>query len=273
MVGIPILRKLPATLDNATMSSRKPHELSCGTILCYANFFLSINSFGAIYQTTRAYVYRDNLKMRLGVVSWIIVAVKCIDLASGAVISHISDHTKTRWGRRGPYIMVAWPCAMVVWLLMSAGGFFFRDKNPDYACSELVQPNASSSGGCPALRACLETAMAEGRVPAFDAASPDVGRGEAGVGVGVYFFVTYFLYFLFFISGSVLVYDALGQELTTDYHRRGQLFAAKSLMGMVGGIVGSLLIGVVYGAHIPLPPSLHPLTSFSTSPRLPLYVP
>ena len=41
-------------------------------------------------------------------------------------------------------------------------------------------------------------------------------------------------YFLTFISGSVLVYDALGQELTNDYLRRGQLFALKAFLGMLG---------------------------------------
>ena len=38
---------------------------SSGTMLCYANFYLSVNSFFAIYQATRGYVYRDTLKMSL----------------------------------------------------------------------------------------------------------------------------------------------------------------------------------------------------------------
>ena len=36
------------------------------------------------YQATRGYVYRDTLKMSLGTLSWILVVVKSLDLATGA---------------------------------------------------------------------------------------------------------------------------------------------------------------------------------------------
>ena len=49
---------------------------SSGTMLCYANFYLSVNSFFAIYQPgdARLDVYRDTLKMSLGTLQALVSA-------------------------------------------------------------------------------------------------------------------------------------------------------------------------------------------------------
>ena len=95
-------------------------------MLCYANFYLSANSFFSIFQATRGYVYRDTLKMSLGTLSAILAIVKALDIATGAIIGRLSDRTTSRWGRRKPYIAVAFPFGMLCFLLMPVSGFLFQ---------------------------------------------------------------------------------------------------------------------------------------------------
>lgn len=60
-------------------------RLRFGTMLCYAHFQLSITALFAFYPSVRGFVYRDTLKMSLGTLSWILVVVKCLDLATGVL--------------------------------------------------------------------------------------------------------------------------------------------------------------------------------------------
>jgi len=244
-------------------------KLSWCTTICYCHFYLVVNAFYAVYPLVRGYVYRDTLKLSLGATSWLLASVKCLDLVSGAVIGRFSDTTRSRWGRRKPFIAAFWPCAMVVLVLMSAGGFFFRAHNPTKPCGGLVNTSGSSSGECPALEACLDANISSGSLLPFDA--PDVASlqlsGSNEAAISAYFFVVFFLYFLTFISGSVLVYDALGQELTDDYDVRGGLFALKGFFAMLGACIGSLLIGQVYAAF----PTDSVMASFVTTLVLALY--
>ena len=72
-----------------------------------------------------------------------------------------------------------------------------------------------------------------------DSPTADLGLDPDTTSISVWFFFVNAFYFLTFISGSVLVYDALGQELTDDYNERGKLFAVKLGFGMLGAIFGS----------------------------------
>ena len=65
-----------------SMTDASP-RLSLGTMFCYAHFQLSITALFAFYPSVRGFVYRDTLKMSLGTLSWILVVVKCLDLATG----------------------------------------------------------------------------------------------------------------------------------------------------------------------------------------------
>ena len=67
-----------------TMTDAAP-QLRFGTMLCYAHFQLSITALFAFYPSVRGFVYRDTLKMSLGTLSWILVVVKCLDLATGVL--------------------------------------------------------------------------------------------------------------------------------------------------------------------------------------------
>ena len=77
------------------------------------------------------------------------------------------------------------------------------------------------------LRSCLEAAVANGTIFASDAAETPFDTAPDEPAIAIWFGCVYFAYFFFFISGTYLVYDALGQELTRDYRRREQLFALK----------------------------------------------
>ena len=237
----------PADKDRRGSAHGSGEATSFGTMLCYANFYLSANSFFAIYQATRGYVYRDTLKMSLGTLSWILAVVKGLDIATGAVIGRLSDKTTSRWGRRKPYIAVAFPCGLVAFLLMPVGGFLFRRTSESVPCHDIAGIEANSSGECPVLRSCLEAAMGDGTIFAPDAAETPFGTSPDEAAIAVWFALVYSCYFTFYISGSVLVYDALGQELTDNYHRRGQLFALKSFLGMLGALCGIGVQLVVYG--------------------------
>ena len=181
--------------------------------------------------------------MRMGTVSWMIVCVKCLDLATGACIARLSDKTRSSWGRRKPFLLVFWPLAMVVWVCMPLAGLIFREKQDPLPCSDLVDSDgrgdASSPAECPVLKTCIEEAISKGTLLAYDSPTADLGLDPDTTSISVWFFFVNAFYFLTFISGSVLVYDALGQELTDDYNERGKLFAVKLGFGMLGAIFGS----------------------------------
>ena len=119
------------------------------------------------------------------------------------------------------------------------GGFLFRRTGESVPCHEMAGTEANASGTCPLLRACLEAAMGNGTIFAWDAADTPFGTAPDEAAIALWFALVFSCYFTFYISGSVLVYDALGQELTDDYNERGKLFAVKLGFGMLGAIFGS----------------------------------
>ena len=58
--------------------------------------------------------YTDELGLSAGMLSWVLMAGRLWDAVTDPVMGHISDHTRSRWGRRRPYFLVA---AVPLWIV------------------------------------------------------------------------------------------------------------------------------------------------------------
>ena len=191
------------------------------TIFCYGFFQFCLTAIYTNVPTGRTYVYKDTLKLPLGTISWIMAAVKAIDILTGFVVGKISDNTRTSYGRRKPFLIIAWPIGLVVILMLVAGAQIFPNSPHKAPCQHLT-PNATRNETCNAIRLCYDTAIASGELLPPD--SPYIFPGNAtsnervDASIESYFFIIYFLYFTFIVSGSQIPYDALGQELSDSVH-------------------------------------------------------
>ena len=74
--------------------------------------------------------------------------------------------------------------------------------------------------------------------------------GEPGDSAYVWYFALF--YFMFYSVGwsmTVITYDALAMELTTDFDERSSLFGYKAMFQMIGYISWSLIAGVFAGIY------------------------
>ena len=81
--------------------------------------------------------------------------------------------------------------------------------------------------------------MASGAVFAHDAPETPFESAQDEAAIAAFFALIHVGAFSFWTSGTGLVYAALGQELTTEYSQRGQLFALQGFFGLSGGLCGS----------------------------------
>jgi GPH family glycoside/pentoside/hexuronide:cation symporter len=78
-------------------------------------------AFNLAYQTTALYLlffFTDVFGIAAGTAGLILFASKLWDAVSDPLMGYISDHTKTRWGRKRPYLLfAAVPLAISIYLL------------------------------------------------------------------------------------------------------------------------------------------------------------
>ena len=100
------------------MTSTERH-LSIGQIISY-----SLPNFGSymILMTVAIYLpnfYTDDLGVTAGMLSWVFLFGRFWDAVTDPVMGHISDHTRTRWGRRRPYFLISilplWFLFYLIW--------------------------------------------------------------------------------------------------------------------------------------------------------------
>ena len=159
--------------------------------------------------------------------------VKSIDLPIGFVIGFLSDATRTRWGRRRPYIALGAPIIAVALVLFSrppGNAGVARSSKESHLCQGL-------RGNCSAISDCVEHAVEEGLIPKWtDFVTSSIVGESAGPQLAVWFLACRFA---LFICGHTIVtvpYDALGMELTTNYDQRSRLFGVKGLFGLLGNL-------------------------------------
>ena len=60
--------------------------------------------------------YTDELGVSAGMLSWVFLIGRVWDAVTDPVMGHISDRTRTRWGRRRPYFLIA---ALPLWIVFT----------------------------------------------------------------------------------------------------------------------------------------------------------
>jgi len=99
--------------------SSSPDRLSVAEILSY-----SLPAFGAsaLVISVALYLpnfYTDELGVTAGMVGWVYLAGRVWDAVTDPVMGHVSDHTRTRWGRRRPWFLLSalplWAAFYMLW--------------------------------------------------------------------------------------------------------------------------------------------------------------
>ncbi len=135
--------------------------------------------------------YADVVLVPLGYLALAIALARAFDALTDPMMGWLSDRTRTRWGRRRPFLFLAAPL------------------------------------------------VAAGYVALF---SPPASLSEAAA--GAWFAVSFLLFFLFH-TVFVIPHNALGPELSLDYHERSNLFGWREGFVLVGTLMGALLPGVL----------------------------
>jgi GPH family glycoside/pentoside/hexuronide:cation symporter len=129
--------------------------------------------------------YTDVVGVPLGYLAIAIALARSFDALSDPAIGWLSDRTRTRLGRRRPYLILGPPfCALAFYLLMSP------------------------PRGLPPLSSA-------------------------------FWFATFFILYFFFHTVYGLPHQALGSELTLDYHERSSLFGVRESFTIVGTIIAA----------------------------------
>ncbi len=165
------------------MSEGTPREpLSTGVKLAYAGPTFALAGMAIPIFVYMGKFYADVVVIPLGYLALAIALARAFDAITDPLMGWLSDRTRTRFGRRRPYLVLGAPLC---------GLAFFALFSPP---------------------------------PAF------------GSGATVVWFGACFL--LYFVCHTIFVipYNALGAELTLDYHERSSLFGWRESFALIGTI-------------------------------------
>lgn len=215
----------------------------------------------------RTTVWQDALGMTAGMQASLVSAVKSFDFLLGFLVGKASDATRTRWGRRKPWIACMFPLGLVCFVLFSGASYFFGGGGRRVAngtldgdtggevvyCAGLVDlpgnssapSNSSATLACPALRACLEAHIASGLLAEHNNTDGSDGKSSAtefaGTSIGLLFVLLYFGFYFANWTGTEIPYTAWGYELSFDHDERTRLFGWKALCQLMGYLVHPLV--------------------------------
>lgn len=229
--------------------------ITCGTILSYSHLRLWISSMDLTLRPSRTVTYVEALKMPPGRQGALVAGCKTFDLLIGFIVGKLSDATRTRWGRRMPWIMTFFPLGMLAAILFCSPTLwaFAPEAPPTQPCMEYVDLTLGT--GCNQLKTCLEDSFGINETHPSGIAPEALGRGAGGIpsnltAMSVYFAVFYFAYYMFGWTGSMIPHDALGMELTDDSKSRSLLFGVRGLAQFGGYLF--IIVGLqVLAARIP----------------------
>lgn len=162
--------------------SPRREPLSTGVKLAYAGPTFALAGMAIPIFVYMAKFYADVVLVPLGYLALAIALARAFDAITDPLMGWLSDRTRTRVGRRRPYLVLGAPlCALAFFALFSPPAGF---------------------------------------------------GGDASV---VWFGACFLLYFVFHTI-FVIPYNALGAELSLDYHERSSLFGWRESFALVGTI-------------------------------------
>ena len=124
--------------------------------------------------------YSDTVGVALGFIALAQVLARSVDAVSDPLMGWISDRTRTRWGRRRPWMLLGAPFAAISMVVL-------------FGPPSDIDP----------------------------------------LGGAVWFTLSFMAYYLFLTIYSI-PHNALGLELTPDYHERSNLFAWRNALNLAG---------------------------------------
>jgi hypothetical protein len=160
-------------------------------------------------------IYYEYLGAPLAYIAFFTAFSRSFDVVSDPLMSWLSDSTRTKWGRRIPYMVGGcWMYALSCILLLSPEWFFATNSNAK----------------------CLSALDGATNETLFVLAEKDEAQGLTLA----YWFGA--MYVLFYLSDTVcnVPYNALGPELTDSYEERSSLYAVHGYFGVLGTIVGAV---------------------------------
>jgi GPH family glycoside/pentoside/hexuronide:cation symporter len=179
----------PAPEPSSSASERVPTR----TKLFYAAPSLAEVALGMPIYVWLPKFYADHLLVPVGMMALAIAIARATDAITDPIMGWVSDRTRTRWGRRRPYILAGGLLAPLAYVMLFAPP------------------------------AWLTPAQA-----------------------GLWFSVGFTSLFLFGTIATIPT-QALGAELSSDYHERTRIFGLRSVFLMLGTLLGSVLPWAVDG--------------------------
>ncbi|EOD20792.1 hypothetical protein EMIHUDRAFT_117464 [Emiliania huxleyi CCMP1516] len=231
----------PAATDSVgrSTSARYNETLSSRTMCAYGFFRLPISGYDLTVRPARTAVYIEALNQSILTHAMIVSCCKSVDFLLGFLVGTTSDNVSTRWGRRKPWVVICFPFAIVSMFLLVTPFPFSGDA---------IEPDSATA--CPALEQCLVEMIANGTLPAHNVSSVESSNPPAPAALSVWFALFYFAYYFFSWTCTMIPYDALGMELTSDYSKRVSLFSVRVVFQFLGYAVPNA-VGLVLSNIFP----------------------
>jgi len=230
------MRKRKSNRDSRLSTAHVEWKLPRSQKLFYALPRGATVGMALLLQTTVRIFYIEGLGMRVEAMAMAIAICKSLDFLFGFIIGYVSDHLKSKFGRRKPFIAFGFPIWLAVMFAINNPkimGFQVQEKvRMNNTCGNLVQITETQS--CPDLQECIVAQEGDGFLPAWNQTWSSGKISYAGANLLVYFTILYFMFFSFGFSTTIIPYDALGMELTDDYDERSSLFGYKSACQFFG---------------------------------------
>ena len=146
----------------------------------------------------------------------IVSIVRTLDFVLGFIIAKTSDNTRSKWGRRKPFIAVGFPLALVCFVMFCSAAYVgfqepekirIRIDSPfvngtgivgETPCMHLYELPDTNDTHCPELMMCISDAVAGGQLdPATGPNTlpelPSVSQTQLAVYFAIFYFGYYFL--------------------------------------------------------------------------------